>query len=464
MTLRLRFLLAFVLNTLLVLYLFSGSYYVVERRAITAAQREEERRTAEKTASVCQLIEMASSPIVAFDFIDGLKRDPAVAFAACVDARGRVQAHSDPDWLGRAWPDSPTPHGIKQSRAPVLIEGRQAGFAVVAYNADVRDTEVRGRLWGVLRVPLIVAALTFVFSLIVSLFLASSLSRPISKLAQAARAIGEGNLDFRSPVESRTDELGHLGKDINAMAIQLKRLDDLKAEFIAIVSHDIRSPLAAVISYADHLLSGGCGILTVEQSKAIKVIESECRQLTNLVSNILDMAKIQAGGMEYIRKPFELSDVVKPIAAVFEVAAAQARIGLRVDIAANVPRVVGDGDKIKQVVTNLLSNALKFTQAGGSVTIAARLAPDSGKVEVSVRDTGCGIAEHELSGLFERFHQINTIDQRTQNIVGTGLGLAISKKIVEAHGERIRVESKVGVGTAFVFTLAPAAGNGAASS
>ncbi len=176
------------------------------------------------------------------------------------------------------------------------------------------------------------------------------------------------------------------------------------------------------------------------------------------------MAKIQAGGMEFICKPFELREVAKPIAAVFEVAAAQAKIGLNVDIAGDLPSVVGDKDKIKQVLINLLSNALKFTQAGGHVTIAARLAQDQGKVEVSVRDTGCGIPEAELPRLFERFHQIDTINQRTQNIVGTGLGLAISKKIIDAHGEHIRVESEVGVGTAFVFTLASAATNGKAPS
>ena len=211
MTLRLRFSLAFLANTLLALCLFMSTYYIMEKRAILQSQHEQQRRAIEKAASVCQLIDMASSALVAFDYIDAIKKDPSVRFALCLDNQGKVQAHSDPRWLGRFWKEPAQPNMFLISH-PVQVEGSRVGLAIVSYDRERLHSDMHQQLLATLRQLIAIAGLTFLISILGSLLLAWNLSRPIKQLAEGARIIGAGNLDYQSPLVERRAALRMLGQ------------------------------------------------------------------------------------------------------------------------------------------------------------------------------------------------------------------------------------------------------------
>jgi len=232
-----------------------------------------------------------------------------------------------------------------------------------------------------------------------------------------------------------------------------KTVDSLKAEFISSITHDLKSPLAAIVSYTDFMLTEEeMKKLTLKQVEYIRVIHNQCLNLLDLVSKILDMSKIQAGKMDFLREWFKVSNSVEKARKLFEMPAQGKKVALTAQIAPNIPDVHGDPGRIHQVLTNLVSNALKFTPEGGSITIGARYL-GSGQILLFVTDTGPGIPTEELPRMFERFHRINPMEQKEKKIHGTGLGLAICKGIVDAWKGRIWVQSSLGKGTTFSFTV-----------
>jgi PAS domain S-box-containing protein len=225
----------------------------------------------------------------------------------------------------------------------------------------------------------------------------------------------------------------------------LKKLDRMKSEFVSTVSHDLRNPLSIIHGYAELLLQAP----EVEQQKEfagrIKVVSS---QMADLIEDLLNLGKIETG-VEIKRVPCQLEEVIREAVDAASFQAQMRELSLRCEVAGPLPMVLGDPLRLRQVLDNLLSNGLKYTPAGGSVTIHAR--HGSGSVIVEVEDTGLGIPREAQPRLFAKFYRVNAPD--TENIPGTGLGLAIVKAIVEQHGGHVWVRSEVGKGSTFGFSL-----------
>lgn len=234
---------------------------------------------------------------------------------------------------------------------------------------------------------------------------------------------------------------------------ELRARDALKTQFLANISHDLRTPLTAVITHAEILRDGILGDLTPRQMEGIRGIISGGRQLLNQVGEILTYARGAANQLTLVPTRFALRDVLEQVSALNESLLKKKRLGLIVEIEAELPLVDGDREKIAHVVGNLLGNAIDFTPAGGRVWLrAARLrdeSPDSLLVEVG--DSGCGIAEEHHDLIFREFAQVDSSPSRPHH--GTGLGLTIARKLVELHGGRIWVESQLGTGSRFFFTV-----------
>jgi signal transduction histidine kinase len=194
--------------------------------------------------------------------------------------------------------------------------------------------------------------------------------------------------------------------------------------------------------------------LSAKNRERLGVIDDSCRRLVAIVSDILDLAKMQARRMSYAMARVSLPDAVAPVLAAFQALAQKGGVALAARLPADLPPVRADAARVQQVLTNLLSNALKFTPRGGSATVSARR--DAAFVVLEVRDTGPGIPAEQMSLLFQKFSQLPGAARA--KAAGTGLGLAISKEIVEAHGGKIWAESAPGRGTAFLFTLPVEAG------
>ena len=230
---------------------------------------------------------------------------------------------------------------------------------------------------------------------------------------------------------------------------QLEAASQHKSEFLANMSHELRTPLNAVIGFSEVLLQRMFGELNAKQDEYLKDIYASGQHLLSLINDILDLSKIEAGRMELAPAPFHLPSALENAVTLVKERATRHSITLELNLDPRLGELVGDERKVKQVVLNLLSNAVKFTPEGGRISLKAGLT--DGTVEISVTDTGIGIAPDDQAAIFEEFRQVGTDETREQE--GTGLGLTLAKKFVELHGGRIWVESEVGRGSTFTFTL-----------
>ena len=231
---------------------------------------------------------------------------------------------------------------------------------------------------------------------------------------------------------------------------RLRTLDQLKDEFISMVSHDLRGPLNAVTMITDALTTGEYGSLGEEQTRLVNLIKNSTRKLSAFVANILDAARIRSGRFKFMMKEARLQELV-PRLALLAASAASRGVAFSHDVPADLPAVWADPEKLDQVFNNLIGNALKFTPRGGSVRFEA--GRDGDWIRCAVKDTGLGIRPEDMGRLFVKFERIVDDHHRATPVEGTGLGLSICKTIVEGHGGRIWAESEQDKGSAFYFTL-----------
>jgi signal transduction histidine kinase len=342
--------------------------------------------------------------------------------------------------------------GVLDISTKVVLNGRLIGVARLGFDVRVLEASLKDTVRRIQRIVGAGALVALGLGLASAVWLALQLTRPIHELAQGAQAIGRGDLETRIPV-NRADELGSLAQEFNHMAVKLKELDRLKDDFVSSVSHELRSPLAAISGYVELLTSRPLEEITFEKrQKAFSIIQESTSRLTHFINDILDLAKIKAGRIELRRMPFDLKKAANEIMGLFAPVFEKKGLTVGVDVSRDVPVISVDEDKIRQVLTNLVSNAIQFTPRGGNISVSGRL--ESGQVLVSVADTGVGIPRDSLKNIFDRFKQANGQKERAPGLSkGTGLGLAIAKGIVEAHGGHIWVESELDKGSEFKFTL-----------
>ena len=298
-----------------------------------------------------------------------------------------------------------------------------------------------------------VAAGSVVVALLLGFLISRSLVGPIRKMDTRLAAIASGDFSGHVDVPNR-DELGDLATNLNRMNDQLGRLygeletaSRHKSEFLANMSHELRTPLNAVIGFSEVLQDRMFGDLNDKQAEYVADIHTSGRHLLALINDILDLSKIEAGRMDLQITPFALSDVVQNSVALSRERATLEGIALGLEVDPDIGVINADERMVKQVLFNLLSNALKFTAKGGHVGVSAHT--DGDDVVVSVRDDGVGIAAADQGRIFDEFQQVGTSHLQE----GTGLGLAISRRFIELHGGSLRVESEPSHGSTFTFTL-----------
>ena len=238
---------------------------------------------------------------------------------------------------------------------------------------------------------------------------------------------------------------------------ELKRVDEMKSEFVSVASHELRTPLATIKNAVQLLLKGKTGEINETQVDFLTMAEKNINRLTNILNDLLDLSRIESGKVGMKFEELDLQGSIHFILSSFRPQADGKSIRLEMVAPENLPFVYGNREKVEQILTNLIGNAIKFTPEGGKVVVSAKL--ESGvrnTVGVSVRDSGIGIPEDQLEKVFEKFHQLESPLHHSTS--GTGLGLAIAKGLVEAHQGQIWVESEVDKGSTFTFTLPLARG------
>ena len=320
--------------------------------------------------------------------------------------------------------------------------------ALPLYEIKSLDAEVQAMVW-------LVGAFTIVVIAIVSNLFSRRITKPLLGIASAAEAIKGGDLERRISLQS-PDEMAALAASINDMAEtlnrdikQLKKLERVRSEFLANVSHELRTPIFSIQGFLETLMDGAVDDPSVNRDFLEKAHRHAIR-LNALLSDLIDISRIESGEMKMSFRYFAVVEFLRGVLDELKEQAAQKNIALLFEPAIGPEeKAYGDRERLKQVMINLLDNAIKYTDPGGTVTCT--VGAETKAFLIEVKDTGCGIPEEHLTRIFERFYRVDR--DRSREVGGTGLGLAIVKHIVEAHGGSLHVTSAVGKGSTFSFTV-----------
>jgi two-component system, OmpR family, sensor kinase len=365
--------------------------------------------------------------------------------------------------------DDPRESGRKEVFSAARLQNgeRPGGYLYVVLRGDEAPAHASGlRPSYLLWETLLVVGGALAVSLLAALAITSSLTRPLRSLAAAMdgfRASDFAVLGEISAGRGGRDEIERLTVAFRAMAgrIQeqmhsLKQTDAQRRELVENVSHDLRTPLAAVIGYLETLQVKSDALTHEQRTGYLGVALKQCRYLNTLVEKLFELARLESGQVAFNPEAFNFGDLVEDVVQKFALRASGKRIALVADYPDELPLVSADAGLVERVLENLIENALSYTPEHGRVRV--RLDPAPPSLRVSVEDTGCGIAAEDLPRIFDRFYRSEK--SRHDASGHAGLGLAIARRIVELHGGKIAVESQRGAGATFTFTL-PVAGNAA---
>jgi len=414
---------------------------------------------------------------------------PRVASIAISDAAGVIVASSDPAWIApgetiqdfqRAAPrDAASATIALQGRADpawgalysmsVAMERTAASYPIITSNGSMAGAlilegnpvtmimgETRAQalralamsffrsLW-TLAIPALAVSIPFGF------WRARSMSRRLAGMANAADSMADGNLETRIRV-SRRDEIGRLADRFNEMAAHIESNERGRRAFISNVSHELRTPVSIIQGTVERQLEHGAD-QSNERRSALQLIQTESMMLTRLVSDLVTLTRVDEQNLRLERRALDFAEIANDaVSGIRDLAWNQSKVSVESLIPPDLPPVFADETGVRQILNNLLYNSLRHTPAGGLVVLQAKSLGDV--VQVSTSDTGRGIAKDALPNVFDRYFQA---ERGNRHAEGSGLGLSIVKQLVEAHGGTISVESEVGQGTTFRFTL-PRAG------
>jgi two-component system sensor histidine kinase BaeS len=367
-----------------------------------------------------------------------VQRFPPYVFAL-VDTNGIVVMAAGPYPPGQHVPAAELAQGVQ-----IEIDGQVMGTALVTGETPPLASQEVRYLARTNRASLYAALAAVLIALVLGIFLARSLTRPVRELTAATQAMAQGELGQQVPIRSH-DELGRLAASFNQMSADLALANELRRQMTADIAHDLRSPLTVMAGYLEALRDG----VLQPSAERFETMHQEALHLRRLVEDLRTLSLADSGELTLNREIVPPALVLEQAAAAYQHQAGQQGIDLSVQIGSPLPRITVDPDRVAQVLGNLVSNALRYTPPGGRISLGAT--QQESHVLLTVQDTGDGIPPDELSHVFERFYRGDAARQESGE--GSGLGLTIAKSIVELHNGTISVKSILGQGTTFTIVL-----------
>jgi len=372
------------------------------------------------------------------------------------DRSGKIIADTAGEWLGKESEDVGLSYGT-----PIIASGQMVGNLylltsggmgmgrghmggrssqtipmVINAEEDFLD-QVNDSLW---KVGLVAAAV----ALVIGLILTRQITRPVRALISGARHLTKGELSYRVDVKSR-DEIGELADSFNIMASSLEKGEQSRRQLTADIAHELRTPLTVIEGTVDGIIDG----VFQPDTEHLRSIKEQTSLLTHLISDLRDLSLAESGQLKLNLAPMDMVELVRRMVSNYEINALEKNVRIKLEEATQIPEIRIDPVRMEQVISNLLTNAIRHTPSGGSITVTIK--NYEGGLAISVADTGEGIAPEGLPHVFERFYRSGSSRSRKEG--GTGLGLAIVKQMVEAHGGKVWVESKMGTGSIFSILL-----------
>ncbi|MCX5788957.1 MAG: HAMP domain-containing sensor histidine kinase [Elusimicrobia bacterium] len=444
-----------------------------EDRYLVRKDREENLLLLSRFAQGCGEALRLKSDAGLVAYVLSASEEPGRVFAGFFPPNGTAVIHSDPSLRGEAIippasvrklmakgssevpkPDLHTGNPLQILLQKVTAEGRERGVAALGFDpAHLRARRLTALSNNLRRIGAVSLA-ALAASVLLAFYLAFLVTRSVEELSRGARALASGDLRHRIPVRG-ADEVGDLAREFNAMAERLEQAERSREDFLSSMTHELRSPTASIAGYSDMLLSGEGGPLEPKQEEWAEAIKRSAKRLGAMINNLLDVAKLEAGLLEFAPAEVPLADAAADAADSLLPLAREKGVSIRVPPDEGLS-AWADPDSVAQVFTNLLGNALKFTPQGGEIVVEVLAGAESrGEVLARVCDSGPGIADEALAKLFTRFYQAPGTREKTPG-KGTGLGLYLSRRLIEAQGGRIWAENRRPAGAILSFSL-PAA-------
>lgn len=326
--------------------------------------------------------------------------------------------------------------------SPISNSFEIKGYVVI----NIPESAIVERVYDTFNTNYLTLAIVLILSSAFLVLYFFQVHRPIKEITRATNEYSKGNLSYHvKPMHN--DEIGRLGMSLDYMASQLNESDKFQQKFLSNISHDFRSPLTSIKGYLEAIQDGTIPPEMLDKYIGIMLFETE--RLTKLTSNILTLNELDPKSVRLDISTFDLNSIIRHTVETFEGTCKKKGIKFNITYANSVQNVKADKGRIQQVIYNLIDNAIKFSKENSYIYITVKEKGE--KAQISIKDTGCGIAKEDIDKIWDRFYKSDS--SRGRDKKGSGLGLSITKEVIHAHGENIDVVSTVGVGTEFIFTL-----------
>lgn len=326
--------------------------------------------------------------------------------------------------------------------SPISNSFEIKGYVVI----NIPESAIVERVYDTFNTNYLTLAIVLILSSAFLVLYFFQVHRPIKEITRATNEYSKGNLSYHvKPMHN--DDIGRLGMSLDYMASQLNESDKFQQKFLSNISHDFRSPLTSIKGYLEAIQDGTIPPEMLDKYIGIMLFETE--RLTKLTSNILTLNELDPKSVRLDISTFDLNSIIRHTVETFEGTCKKKGIKFNITYANSVQNVKADKGRIQQVIYNLIDNAIKFSKENSYIYITVKEKGE--KAQISIKDTGCGIAKEDIDKIWDRFYKSDS--SRGRDKKGSGLGLSITKEVIQAHGENIDVVSTVGVGTEFIFTL-----------
>ena len=326
--------------------------------------------------------------------------------------------------------------------SPISNSFEIKGYVVI----NIPESAIVERVYDTFNTNYLTLAIVLILSSAFLVLYFFQVHRPIKEITRATNEYSKGNLSYHvKPMHN--DEIGRLGMSLDYMASQLNESDKFQQKFLSNISHDFRSPLTSIKGYLEAIQDGTIPPEMLDKYIGIMLFETE--RLTKLTSNILTLNELDPKSVRLDISTFDLNSIIRHTVETFEGTCKKKGIKFNITYANSVQNVKADKGRIQQVIYNLIDNAIKFSKENSYIYITVKEKGE--KAQISIKDTGCGIAKEDIDKIWDRFYKSDS--SRGRDKKGSGLGLSITKEVIQAHGENIDVVSTVGVGTEFIYTL-----------